>query len=68
MGKEMANHSSILAWDKNGQRNMAGCSTWGCKKVGLDFVTEQRQHIYPLFKMLIGPVKIIDLRLGERGL
>ena len=29
---------------------------------------EQQQHIYPLLKMLIGSLKIIDLRLGERGL
>ena len=29
--KEMATHSSILAWEMNGQRNLAGYSWW-CHK------------------------------------
>ena len=34
--KEMATHSSILAWripSKNGQRSLAGYSPWGRKEV-----------------------------------
>ena len=30
--KEMATHSSILAWETHGQRSMAGCSPWGHKE------------------------------------
>ena len=25
--------TSILAWDFHGQRSLAGCSPWGCKRV-----------------------------------
>ena len=28
--KGMASHSSILAGESHGQRNLAGCSPWGC--------------------------------------
>ena len=30
--KEMAAHSSIVAWKSHGQRSLAGCSPWGCKE------------------------------------
>ena len=31
--KEMATHSSILAWGKShGQRSLLGYSSWGCKE------------------------------------
>ena len=31
--KEMATHSSILAWKTpHGQKILAGCSPWGCKE------------------------------------
>ena len=30
--KEMATHSSILAWKIHGQRSLAGYSPWGCKE------------------------------------
>ena len=32
--KEMATHSSILAWKIHGQRSLVGCSPWGCKESG----------------------------------
>ena len=32
MEKEMATHSSILAWKSHGQRNLVGYSPWGCKE------------------------------------
>ena len=31
--KEMATHSSILAWEIHGQRRPAGCSPWGHKEL-----------------------------------
>jgi len=32
MQQEMASHSSILAWEIHGQRNLAGYSPWGRKE------------------------------------
>ena len=32
--KEMTTHSSILAWESHGQRNLAGYSPWGHKTAG----------------------------------
>ena len=32
--KEMANHSSILAWVIHGQRSLVGYNPWGRKRVG----------------------------------
>ena len=39
--KEMATHSSILAWKSYGQRSLAGYSPWGHKKSD---TTEATQH------------------------
>ena len=39
--KEMATHSSILTWEIQGQRSVAGYSPWGCKRVGHDLETKQ---------------------------
>ena len=41
--KEMATHSSVLAWESHGQRSLAGYSPWGRKRVRNDLVTKQRQ-------------------------
>ena len=30
LGKEMATHSSTLAWKIRGRRSLVGCSPWGC--------------------------------------
>ena len=32
--KEMATHSSILAWEIHGQKSLVGCSPWGHKASG----------------------------------
>ena len=32
--KEMATHSSILAWEIHGQKSLVGCSPWGHKELG----------------------------------
>ena len=42
--KEMATHSSILAWESHGQRCLVGYSVWGGKSVGRDLVTKQQQQ------------------------
>ena len=39
--KEMATHSSILAWEIHGQRSLVGYSPWGRKRVGQDLETKQ---------------------------
>ena len=36
----MAIHSSILAWNSHGQRNLEGYSSWVGKRVGQDLATE----------------------------
>ena len=38
--KEMATHSSILAWEIHGQRNLADYSPWGYKESDTTEVTE----------------------------
>ena len=43
MEKEMATHSSILAWKFHGQRNLEGCSPWGRKELDM---TEQLTHAH----------------------
>ena len=37
--KEMATHSSILAWKILWKKSLAGYSPWGCKRVGHNLVT-----------------------------
>jgi len=41
--KEMATHSSILG-KSHGQRSLAGHNPWGCKRVGHDLATKQKQQ------------------------
>ena len=33
----------ILAWEIHGQRSLAAYSPWGCKRVGHDLATKERQ-------------------------
>jgi len=40
--KEMATHSSILAWEIPGERSLTVNSPWGCKRVRHDLVTKQQ--------------------------
>ena len=42
--KEMATHSSILAWKISWKRRLVGYSPWGCKRVENNLVTKQ-QHM-----------------------
>ena len=41
--KELATHSSILAWETHGQRKLVGYTPWNLK-VGHDLVTQQQQQ------------------------
>ena len=41
--KETATHSSILAWKIPWTEEHVGYGPWGCKRVGHDLATEQRQ-------------------------
>jgi len=43
--KEMATHSSSLAWEISWMEEPGGYSPWGCKRVGCDLVTKQ-QHCH----------------------
>jgi len=40
--KEMATHSSILAWKIPRAEEPGGLQSRGCKRVGLDLVTKQQ--------------------------
>ena len=40
--KEMATHSSILAWNSHGQRSLVGYSPWGHKNARHDLVAKQQ--------------------------
>ena len=40
--KEMATHSSVLAWEIPRTENAGGYSPWGPKRVGHDLATKQR--------------------------
>ena len=53
--KEMAAHSSILAWDIHGQRRFVDCSPWGYKKVRHDLDTEKQQDL--LLYIILLPVE-----------
>ena len=50
--KEMATHSSILAWEIHGLRRLAGCSPWSHKRVGHYLSTKQTQNLKPLLIMV----------------
>ena len=41
--KEMAAHSSILAWEIHGQRSLEGSSPWGHKRVRHNLATKEQQ-------------------------
>ena len=42
--KGMATHSASLVGKSHAQRDLAGYSLWGHKRVGHDLVTKQQQH------------------------
>ena len=42
--KEMATPPVFLPGKSHGQRNVAGCSPWGHKRVGHSLHTKQQQH------------------------
>ena len=61
MEKEMATHSSILAWKSHEQRSLVGYSPWGCKGSVtteqlhfLSFFLPSPSHVYLLLSCLCG--------------
>ena len=44
MKKEMATHSSLLAWEISWTLELVDCSPWGSKRVGHNLVTKQQQQ------------------------
>ena len=61
----MTAHSSILAWEINGQRNLVGYSPWGRKRVLHDLVTKQQQAS-PLHKLYLF-LQVIQFLLSLSG-
>jgi len=48
MEKEMATHSSIVAWRIPWKRSLVGYSPWGHRRVKHDLVNEQYKYLLPL--------------------
>ena len=46
MQKEMAIHSSILAWEIPWTEEPDGLQSMGLQRVGQDLATEEQQHIF----------------------
>ena len=44
--KEMAMHSSTVAWKSHGQRSLVDYSPWCHKRVGHDLMSKQQQKIW----------------------
>ena len=42
--KEMATHSSVLAWRIPGWRSLVGCRLWGCTESDMTEATQQQQQ------------------------
>ena len=42
--KEMATHSSVLAWSIPGTGSLVGCRPWGCTESDVTEATEQQQQ------------------------
>ena len=41
--KEMALHTSILAWKSHGQKSQVGYSPWGCKELDMTEMTNAQE-------------------------
>ena len=50
--KEMASHSSVLAWRIPGTGNLVGCRLWGRTESDMTEVTQQQQQQLPLYKAI----------------
>ena len=42
--KEMATHSSVLAWKSQGRGSLVGCRLWGCTESDMTEATQQQQQ------------------------
>ena len=48
LGKEMATHSSVLAWEIPWTEEPVGYGPWGCRRVGHALVTKHFLIVNPL--------------------
>ena len=46
--KEMALHTSILAWKSHGQKSQVGYSPWSCKELDMTEVTNMNESVNEL--------------------
>ena len=47
--KEMATHSSILAWETPWTRSLEGCSPWGCKELATAYRLNNNYYLFTKF-------------------
>ena len=59
--KEMAIHSSILAWKSHRQRSLVGCSPWGRKESNTTEILHFYFH-YHQKDQIIGPFTVKEIR------
>ena len=52
--KEMATHSSTLAWEIPGQGNLGHYGPWGYKRVGGNLAAKQRRPLHSAVLLLWG--------------
>ena len=50
--KEMATHSSVLAWEIHGQRSLVGYSPWGHKESDMTECTKTRASTIELYYLM----------------
>ena len=66
--KEMATHSSVLAWKFHGQRSLVGCSPWGRRRVRHNLVIKRHPGVYsPYLCPEIRSKQISNAFLKARG-
>ena len=52
--QEMATHSSILAWESHGQRDLVGYGPWGCKESDTTEQTHTQGTCYSAGCLVLG--------------
>ena len=70
--KEMATHSSTLAWKIQGQRSLVGYSPLSCKRIGHDWLNSKQQQTDGINSLLhsfpqwwLAASKVLTVFLGE---
>ena len=60
--KAVATHSSILPGESHGQRNLMGCSPWGCKRVRHNWATNTHTHTHTHTHTLVWSSQVAQSR------